>query len=325
MLITHNFNIIFIYICYSLTFKNKNIMKKNYFLLAILSFVMVTMNAQWVDNIEEYATGNAVDGENFVEWGPGAGYGTSSNVYAFDGTQSMLVGGDGVDPVVDLGNKIFGTWYFSFQMYVPSDKEAYMNVQGTVPIAGGEWVIGDWYFNQGLLSPNVGTISDTALGLVEFDFPHDEWFKVELNVDISLGIALATVEIKVNGSDVVPAGTAFTNSGGTTATALGGINIYSVGPNMEAYFDDFILADSIMDTQDFATKGFRSAMSNGTLTMRAQENINSVAVYNMLGQQVYNANVNAMQSTVDMSNLSNGTYIVKVNINGTEGSVKVIR
>ncbi len=66
-------------------------------------------------------------------------------------------------------------------------------------------------------------------------------------------------------------------------------------------------------------------MSNGTLTLRAQENINSVAIYNMLGQQVYNANVNSMNSTVNMSNLANGTYIVKVNINGVEGSVKVIK
>ena len=300
-------------------------MKKNYFLLAILSFVMVTMNAQWSDNIEEYPTGEPVDGENFVEWAAGAGYGTSSDAYAFEGSQSMLVGGDGVDPVVDLGNKIFGTWYFSFEMLIPSDKEAYMNVQGSVPIGAGEWVIGNWFFNQDLLTPGIGTIDNTALGLVEFEFPHDEWFRVELNVDISLGIALATVEIKVNGFDVLPAGTAFTDSAGTSATSLGGINIYSISANMEAYFDNFIMSDEIFDTQDFGSKGFRSAMSNGTLTMRAQENINSVSVYNMLGQQVYNANVNAMQSTVDMSNLSNGTYIVKVNINGTEGSVKVIR
>ena len=300
-------------------------MKKNYFLVAILSFVMVTMNAQWSDSIEEYATGESVDGENFTEWAAGAGYGTSSDAQAFDGTQSMVVGGDGVDPVVDLGSKIFGTWYLSFQMYIPSDKEAYMNVQGAVPIGAGEWVIGDWYFNQDLLTPGEGTISDTALGLVSFEFPHDEWFQVQLNLDISLGMELATVEIKVAGNDVVPAGTAFTNVDGVTATSLGGINIYSVGPNMLAYFDAFIFADQQLETQDFASKGFRSAMSNGNLTLRAQENINSVAVYNMLGQQVYNANVNSMQSTVDMSNLSNGTYIVKVNINGTEGSVKVIR
>jgi hypothetical protein len=300
-------------------------MKKNYFLVALLSFVMVTMNAQFTDDIEGYAVGSPVDGDNWLEWVAGIGYGTCSDAYASQGTQSMTVGGDGVDPVLDLGNKIFGTWYLSHQMYVPSDKEAYMNIQGQTPIGSGEWVIGNWHFNQDTAAPGVGNISDSALGLVEFAFPHDQWFEVQVNVDISLGIALATIHIMVDGVDVLPVGTPFTSADGTTATGLGGINIYSISANNEVYFDDYSFTDSILETQDFSSKGFRSAMSNGTLTMRAHENINSVAIYNMLGQQVYNANVNSMNSTVNMSNFANGTYIVKVNINGVEGSVKVIR
>ena len=221
-------------------------MKKNYFLLAILSFVMVTMNAQWSDNIEEYPTGEAVDGENFVEWAAGAGFGTSSDAYAFEGSQSMLVGDNGVDPVVDLGNKIFGTWYFSFEMLIPSDKEAYMNVQGSVPIGAGEWVIGNWFFNQDLLTPGIGTIDNTALGLVEFSFPHDQWFPVVMNVDISQGIALATIQINIDGADVLPAGTPFTDSAGTTPTSLGGINIYSISANMEVYFDDLCYGEGFI-------------------------------------------------------------------------------
>jgi hypothetical protein len=300
-------------------------MKKNYFLVALLSFVMVTMNAQFTDDIEGYAVGSPVDGENWLEWVAGIGYGTCSDAYASQGTQSMTVGGDGVDPVLDLGNKIFGTWYLTHQMYVPTGKVAYMNIQGQTPIGSGEWVIGNWFFNQDGANPGVGTIDNSALGAVNFDYPEDQWFEVQVNVDISLGIALATIHIMVDGVDVLPVGTPFTDSAGTTATSLGGINIYSIGPENEVYFDDYVYSDSVLETQDFSAKGFRSAMSNGTLTMRANENINSVAIYNMLGQQVYNANVNSMNSTVNMSNFANGTYIVKVNINGVEGSVKVIR
>ena len=300
-------------------------MKKNYFLVALLSFVMVTMNAQFTDDIEQYATGTPVDGENWLEWAAGIGYGTSSDAYAYQGTQSMTVGGDGVDPILDLGNKIFGTWYLTHQMYVPTGKVAYMNIQGQTPIGSGEWVIGNWFFNQDGANPGVGSIDDSALGVVEFSYPEDQWFEVQVNVDISLGIALATIHIMVDGVDVLPVGTPFTSADGTTATSLGGINIYSISAENEVYFDDYVFADSVLETQDFSAKGFKSAMSNGTLTMRANENINSVAIYNMLGQQVYNANVNSMNSTVNMSNLANGTYIVKVNINGVEGSVKVIR
>ena len=320
-----NSKIKFLYICVSLTFLKNIIMKKNYFLVALLSFVMVTMNAQFTDDIEGYAVGSPVDGENWLEWVAGIGYGTCSDAYAYEGTQSMTVGGDGVDPILDLGNKIFGTWYLSHQMYIPAGKVGYMNIQGQTPIGSGEWVIGNWFFNQDGAAPGVGTIDNSALGAVNFDYPEDQWFEVQVNVDISLGIALATIHIMVDGVDVLPVGTPFTDSAGTTATSLGGINIYSIGPENEVYFDDYVFTDSILETQDFDAKGFKSAMSNGTLTMRANENINSVAIYNMLGQEVYNANVNSMNSTVNMSNFANGTYIVKVNINGVEGSVKVIK
>ena len=202
------------------------------------------------DNFENYPTGSPVAGGPWLEWAAGAGYGTSSDVYALSGTQSMLVGGDGVDPVVDLGNKIFGQWGLEFWMYIPSEKEAYMNVQGSVPIGAGEWVIGNWFFNQDLLTPGIGTIDNTALGLVEFSFPHDQWFPVVMNVDISQGIALATIQINIDGADVLPAGTPFTDSAGTTPTSLGGINIYSISANMEVYFDDFCYGEGFIGNTD---------------------------------------------------------------------------
>ena len=87
-----------------------------------------------------------------------------------------------------------------------------MNIQGSVPIGSGEWVIGNWFFNQDAANPGVGNISDSALGLVEFNFPHDQWFPVVMNVDISLGIALATIQINIDGNDVLPAGTPFTSA-----------------------------------------------------------------------------------------------------------------
>ena len=202
------------------------------------------------DNFENYPTGSPVAGGPWLEWAAGAGYGTSSDVYALSGTQSMLVGGDGVDPVVDLGNKIFGQWGLEFWMYIPSEKEAYMNVQGSVPIGAGEWVIGNWFFNQDLLTPGIGTIDNTALGLVEFSFPHDQWFPVVMNVDISQGIALATIQINIDDADVLPAGTPFTDSAGTTPTSLGGINIYSISANMEVYFDDFCYGEGFIGNTD---------------------------------------------------------------------------
>ena len=302
-------------------------MKKNYILSALFAFIMTGMNAQFTDDIESYANGAPVDGDWWLEWVTGIGYATSSDAQSVSGTQSALVGGDGVDPVLDLGNKIFGTWYLTHQMYVPSGKEAYMNIQGVTPIGSGEWVIGNWFFNQDVASPGVGQIDNSALGAVSFNFPHDEWFEVQVNVDISAGISLATIEIKVDGVDVLPAGTAFTDGAGTVPTGLGGINIYSISANNEVYFDDYVYSDSNVGTQDFAATGFQAYPNpvNNVLNLQANEAISNVAIFNVLGQEVYRADINAMTSQVDMSQMASGAYFVKVNINGTEGTVKVIK
>lgn len=302
-------------------------MKKNYILSALFAFIMTGMNAQFTDDIESYANGAPVDGDWWLEWVTGIGYGTSSDAQSVSGTQSMLVGGDGVDPVLDLGNKIFGEWYLTFQMYVPSNKEAYMNIQGVTPIGSGEWAIGNWFFNQGSAEPGVGSIDNSALGLVQFNYPEDQWFEVQVNVDINSGISLATIEIKVDGVDVLPAGTAFTDSAGTVPTGLGGINIYSISANNEVYFDDYVFSDSNVGTQDFAATGFQAYPNpvNNVLNLQANEAISNVAIFNVLGQEVYRADINAMTSQVDMSQMASGAYFVKVNINGTEGTVKVIK
>ena len=306
-------------------------MKKNYFLLAIFSLIMVSMTAQtgFQDDMESYSEGEPIFVDWWTDWGCGGGVGCailSTSAQAQGGSLSGLIPDDGTtDAVLDLGNKIFGEWGLEFWMYIPAGKTGYFNMQGTVPIGSGEFVGGNILFNADATTPGFGNIDDSALGNVEFSYPEDQWFQVLMNFDVSLGIGAATWQFAIDGVDVLPAETPYTSADGTTATSVGGIDFFSIDSNNEYFIDTLLYQEGLLGTESFDSKGFRSAMSNGNLTLRAQENINSVAVYNMLGQQVYNANVNAMQSTVDMSNLSNGTYIVKVNINGTEGSVKVIR
>ena len=77
------------------------------------------------------------------------------------------------------------------------------------------------------LTPGGGSIDDSAIGAVDFTYPEGQWFPVVMNFDISQGIA-ATWQFNINGVDVLPAGTPFTNADGTTPTSLGGINFYSI-------------------------------------------------------------------------------------------------
>ena len=99
---------------------------------------------------------------------------------------SGFVSGDGtIQAVLDLGNKIFGEWGIEFWVYIPSGKEAVMSLQGTVPYEQGNSVVGNIYFNEDLANPTLGIVSDWALGEVSFCFPHDQWFRIVMNWDIS--------------------------------------------------------------------------------------------------------------------------------------------
>ena len=312
------------------------IMKKNYFFIALFALAFGSINAQFVDDMESYTDGSPIYQDHWTDWACGGTCAIlSSSAQAEGGALSGYVPDDGTtDGVLDLGNKIFGTWGLEFYMYVPSNKEGYWNLQGTVPIGAGEWIVGNIFFNQDTANPGMGSIDDAVGAPVTFSFPHDQWFRIAMNFDISGGISTATWGMSVDNVIVIPMGTAFTSADGTVPTSLGGIDFFSISANNQYWLDTFEYKDSFFELEgttgavnDFAAKGFSAYPNpvNDKLNIQAKERINSVVIYNVLGQQVYSANVDALSSTIDMSRMASGAYFINVNVNGTEGTVKVIK
>lgn len=64
---------------------------------------------------------------------------------------------------------------------------------------------------------------------------------------------------------------------------------------------------------------------NNKLTLNAINNIQKVAVYNMLGQEVMRATPNNLQGELDMSSLQSGAYFVKVSINDVTETIRIIK
>jgi len=62
-----------------------------------------------------------------------------------------------------------------------------------------------------------------------------------------------------------------------------------------------------------------------TLTLNAQNTIENVTVYNMLGQEVLRSTPNTVDSDLDMSSLEAGAYFVKVTIANVTQTVRVIK
>lgn len=88
------------------------------------------------------------------------------------------------------------------------------------------------------------------------------------------------------------------------------------------------LTCSTVSVSDFASPDaftfYPNPVSN-MLNIKAQNSINNVAVYNMLGQEVLRTAPNAVVSEVDMSNLQTGAYFVKVTVGNTTETIRVIK
>ncbi|MGC1473226.1 MAG: fibronectin type III domain-containing protein [Psychroserpens sp.] len=102
----------------------------------------------------------------------------------------------------------------------------------------------------------------------------------------------------------------------TTTTPRGEVEDYTV------------TVDETLSTNSFdneiAFTYFPNPVKN-ELVLNAQNNIQNVAVLNMLGQEVLSAQPNTVDSTIDMNGLSQGAYFVKVTIGNTTETIRIIK
>lgn len=287
-------------------------MKNKYLMAMVLCFCMLGANAQFFDDME-WPAGNCP-----AHWGGGPPFGCPPIGVgnAHSGVQYGYIPDDGTtDVVLDLGSKVAGEWGLKFWMFVPLGKEAYWNLQGEYPVGAGQWIVGNIYFNRDNTSPGVGEIDDTALGSVMFAFPHDEWFEIIINVDISSGINASTWQFYADGVEAVPAGTPFTNGSGTYPTSLGGVDFFSINSNNQLYIDTFDYINGFhtpsLGIDDVSAVVF-SVVPNPVanfLRIHSQEDIISLKVYNIIGRQVMESN---NSDIMDVSLLADGIYVIEV-------------
>ncbi|WP_369995743.1 FG-GAP-like repeat-containing protein [Winogradskyella sp.] len=101
--------------------------------------------------------------------------------------------------------------------------------------------------------------------------------------------------------------------------------IYNVSANQLLNILEGSATLSIDDDKKEDSLTFSPNPVKNTLTLRAQNTIEKVAIYNVLGQKVLKATPNTIDSDLDISHLKDGTYFVKVTIAGTTKSIRVIK
>jgi len=312
---------------------------KNKYLFALLLVIFFggfnVLNAQFaIDDMESFGPSNPPS--NSDHW---SGDLLISVFQAQSPVQSGYIDDGGtIDVLLLLGDKIFGSWGTKFSLYIPSGKVGYWNLQG-LEDPGLEFVVGNIFMGNsgiggddemtGRIDMNTADENDDFV----FTFPKDQWFDVVMNFDFNLPITgIPTWTLWVDDVNVVPEVTSYVDGFGTLPSGLGAINFYSVSSDNEMYIDDVeyindFYPDPSLGINDLDVFGF-TAYPNpviNVLNLQANEEITSAVVYNLLGQEVYRANINALTTTIDMSRLSSGAYFVKVNVGAIEGVIKVLK
>ena len=307
-------------------------MKKN--LLFIFTLAFVFANAQFTDDIESYPVGPVHSGQ-WTSWDgtTGAIDGIVSEDIAVSGTKSILIAEGStqdcmlsfINGTPDAGQITAGTWYFDFKMYIPSGSTAYFNLQNIMP-AGTEFNFHCNFNEGGAANGNAtlyqadGTNSGQGTVMGAFSYPSDTWFPVSFVFDLDNVTIISTMD----GNEVYN-GAFFT---GGTVPGLGGIDFFSIDGSNRYYVDDVRFDTTApASLNDLETLGFTAYPNpvQDKLYLNANENITSVSIFNVIGQEVKRIQPNSLSPTIDVSDLNSGAYFVKVNIGDTTGTIKIIK
>ena len=134
-----------------------------------------------------------------------------------------------------------------------------------------------------------------------------------------------------------------TNSPGLAGAAMPEIELTGYNDTMFAFFassdaggtqdidfflDNFSISSTSLgvdDNQGVRLFSYYPNPVNDQLTIRAQKNVDDITVYNMLGQVVLSQKPNSLDCTVDMAEMQAGAYFVKVSIDNSVETVRVLK
>ncbi|RBP32711.1 putative secreted protein (Por secretion system target) [Oceanihabitans sediminis] len=182
-----------------------------------------------------------------------------------------------------------------------------------------------WYFTQA-----INLVAGQEY-YISYDFGNSGSWDEKMKVAYGTANTSAAMTTVLADYPAVSGGDLQSDSVTFTAPATGvyyfGFHAYS-DANMNQLRLDNIVVDQSLSTESFDNlNSFRYYPNpvNNTLTLNAKQNIDGVAVYNMLGQEVLRTAPNTVNTEVNMSALRTGAYFVKVTIGNATETVRIIK
>lgn len=311
-------------------------MKKIYILAALAIGFVATSQAQidYEENFDLMIPGDvSPQHPNWRTWSGTSGGGEDAQVVtdvvnsAPNALQINEIGAPaGIDQIMYVqAAPTSGVYSLQWEMYIPAGREGYFNMQGEATPDGTAWVQhlngGNVYFNEANGSPGQGTVDGTPGQ--SFAFPHDQWFTLTLvyNIDAETWAMYVDGLLQFDDQEFV-----FNDP----FVELGAIDFYALGADTFYHVDDVVQYNGDITTasvNDIAGDNFAVYPNpvQDILNISSTEVVDTVQVYDVLGKLVMEVAPNAVSPTVDMSALTSGAYFVRVAINGTANTVKVIK
>ena len=161
-------------------------MKKVSLLIALVALVFGNAFAQMSYDFSDGTAGAKIAqtyGEPWTTWSEAPG-GAEDGVFGEIGGSMAAHFTYGNDQILKFGNLTTGAWTLTFDMYIPTGKDAYNNVLHAFAGSGSEWCT-EVFYN----SSEYGTTIKAAGLTTTFTFPFDTWFNVRYELDLDNDLA----------------------------------------------------------------------------------------------------------------------------------------
>ena len=223
-------------------------MKKVSLLIAMIAFVCGNLFAQSYD-FDQYNVGDKVAqtiGQPWTTWSDQPGSAEDavfSDEQAASGTNSVKFT-YGVDQIFNFNDETTGSYTLDWNMYIPTGKDAYLNIQHN--FTGGQ--DGEWAFGLYFNTADQGTILHVSDAEHPFTFPFDTWFPVHFDIDLDND----AISLTIDGTEVHS--WAFSESESTTTPGMRVLDALDFYPPTSSsksvfYIDDFSFVSSQEDEE----------------------------------------------------------------------------
>lgn len=223
-------------------------MKKVSLLIAMIAFVCGNLFAQSY-NFDQYNVGDKVAqsiGQPWTTWSDQPGSAEDavfSDEQAASGTNSVKFS-YGNDQIFNFNDETTGSYTLDWNMYIPTGKDAYLNIQHNFTgDQDGEWAFG-LYFN----TADQGTVLHVSDATHSFTFPFDTWFPVHFDIDLDSD----AISLTIDGTEVHS--WAFSETENSTTHGMRVLDALDFYPPTNAntsvfYIDDFTFVSSQEDEE----------------------------------------------------------------------------